>query len=91
MKKELLSISYKINSIYGNHNDKNIYKHLNVLTNTIRDWIDLFKKNTFDLDSELELIKKEREQIHPDQENTMFLYDLFIEEVERLLFQSKKG
>ena len=86
MKKDLLAISFKLNSIYGNHSDKNIYRHLNILSNTLRDWIDLYKKNKLDLDSELEIIKNEREQIHPSEENTMNLYDLFIEETERLLF-----
>ena len=83
MKYEFLRIQHHLSSIYANKNQE-IEKVLNKINADLNHLIHLTKKNQLQLDDYIEEMKNVRENVYPDKEEIMSLYDTYIYDLEAL-------
>lgn len=83
IKYEFLRIQHHLNSIYANKNLE-IEKALNRVNADLNHLIHLTKKNQVQLNDYIDEMKLVRENIYPDKEEIMSLYDEYIYELESL-------
>lgn len=85
MKTELRRIQHEINAEFANQGDRAVESALNQINSTLHEAIvSLLKKPPIWLDW-LDMIKADRDRIHPSDEELMQLYDRLIEELDQLL------
>lgn len=92
MKKEdFLRIKHRLNARYANRSDFLMEKHLNQVNIELQDCMDLLAKKKLKLRLRVDDLKIERENMSPQMNHALDLYDDMIQELEQLAFSKEKS
>lgn len=85
LSRDFRRIQHQLNSLYANRNDRDVERELNAINSQLYEMVNGKKKDQPRLADVIAALKIERENMSPMNSTVLELYDMYIEELERVL------